>query len=46
MSYETEIEDISIDTKTCDMEYCKELTEKNERYCLKCEQLISDSNYE
>ena len=46
MSYSNEIEETDIDTKTCDMDYCEELTEKNERYCLKCQKLIDDINLE
>lgn len=46
MSFDTDIEEIDIDTKQCDMEYCTELTEKNEKYCLKCDKLLDDANYE
>ena len=46
MSYSNDIENIDIDTKTCDMNYCNNLTEKNERYCLVCSKLVDDVNYE
>lgn len=46
MSYDTEIVYVDIDTKSCDMNYCDEIIEKNERYCLKCEKLIDDANWE
>ena len=46
MSFETEQDYTDIDTKKCDMEYCNELTEKNEKYCLLCSKLIDDANCE
>jgi len=36
---------LDIDTKSCDMDYCEEITEKNERYCLRCNEKLEQANY-
>ena len=44
--YDLKIDIQAVDLKKCDIKYCNNLCEKDERYCLKCDDLMFEAQME